>query len=98
MTSLMRARPPATDFPRRRAELERGIALGWHTGAQLYASVRGETVADFALGEARPGVAMTSSTIVEWAVGHQAGNLFSGGAALAAWALRSGRPCLSASS
>ena len=50
-----------------RAELERGIRLGWHTGAQVYASLRGETVADFAVGEARPGVPMVPDTIVEWA-------------------------------
>jgi CubicO group peptidase (beta-lactamase class C family) len=49
------------------AELERGIAAGWHIGAQLYASVQGVTVADIAVGEARPGVAMTTQTIVEWA-------------------------------
>jgi CubicO group peptidase (beta-lactamase class C family) len=50
-----------------RAALERGIVLGWHTGAQLYASVRGQTVADLAVGEARPGVPMSPSTLVEWA-------------------------------
>jgi CubicO group peptidase (beta-lactamase class C family) len=49
------------------AELERGIASGWHSGAQLYASVHGVTVAETAVGEARPGVAMTTRTIVEWA-------------------------------
>jgi CubicO group peptidase (beta-lactamase class C family) len=54
------------DFPYTRRELERGMALGWHTGAQCYASLRGETVADFAIGEARPGVPLTPSTIVEW--------------------------------
>ena len=57
----------ATDLPGARAELERGMARGWHTGAQLYASLHGETVADFAIGEARPGVAMTPSALVEWA-------------------------------
>ncbi len=49
------------------AELNRGLALGWHTGAQLYASLHGQTMADFAIGEARPGVPMAPSTLVEWA-------------------------------
>ena len=57
----------STDLACTRAELERGMALGWHTGAQLYAALHGETIADLAIGEARPGVPMTSSTIVEWA-------------------------------
>ena len=57
----------STILARTRAELERGMSLGWHTGAQLYASVRGETIADFAIGEARPGVPMAPSTVVEWA-------------------------------
>jgi CubicO group peptidase (beta-lactamase class C family) len=48
-------------------ELERGIALGWHTGAQLYAWMDGQSLVDVAIGEARPGVPMTTSTIVEWA-------------------------------
>lgn len=40
--------------------------LGWHTGAQLFASI-GEADVDIAFGQARPGVSMTRSTIVEWA-------------------------------
>jgi CubicO group peptidase (beta-lactamase class C family) len=54
-------------FAYTRNEIERGMALGWHTGAQIYASICGKVVADFAMGEARPGVPMTPSTIVEWA-------------------------------
>ncbi len=54
------------DLARARAELDRGIELGWHVGAQLYVSLRGETIADFAVGEARPGVEMTPTTLVEW--------------------------------
>lgn len=50
-----------------RRELERGISRGWQTGAQLYVWLDGQTVVDLALGEARPGVALTSSTLVEWA-------------------------------
>src|SRR6266542_3168388 len=55
------------ELSRSRAELERGMRLGWHTGAQLYGSLRGEAVADLAVGEARPGVAMATGPIVEWA-------------------------------
>lgn len=57
----------AIALARARAELERGMALGWHTGAQLYAALHGQTVADFAIGEARPGRPMTPATVVEWA-------------------------------
>ena len=53
------------DLARTCAEVERGIALGWHTGAQIYASVRGEQIADLGIGEARPGVPMPPSTVVE---------------------------------
>jgi CubicO group peptidase (beta-lactamase class C family) len=54
-------------FPRSRAEIERGLARGWHTGAQVFAALNGQVVADFAVGEARPGRPMATSTIVEWA-------------------------------
>ncbi len=33
----------------------------------MYASLRGRTVIDLAVGEARPGVPMATDTIVEWA-------------------------------
>lgn len=56
-----------TDLRRAHAELERGVARGWHTAAQLFAWLDGRTVADLALGEARPGVPMTPTTLVEWA-------------------------------
>ena len=57
----------STEMVHTRTELERGMARGWHTGAQIYASVFRETIADFAMGEARPGVPMTPATLVEWA-------------------------------
>lgn len=50
-----------------RIEIARGIEFGWHTGAQLFAAIKGETVADLAVGEARPGIPMATSSIVEWA-------------------------------
>lgn len=52
--------------PRALGELNRGISRGWHTGAQLYASLHGEVMANGAIGESRPGVPMTPSTLVEW--------------------------------
>ena len=48
--------------------VERGRAEGLHVGAQVYASVEGEPVADFALGVARggPDVPMTPDTLMLW--------------------------------
>lgn len=39
---------------------------GLHLGAQLCVSRNGEVIADLALGEARPGVAMTPDTVMPW--------------------------------
>jgi len=49
------------------AQVRYGMEKGWHTGAQVYASVGGRVLIDVAVGEARPGVPMTTATIVEWA-------------------------------
>ncbi len=46
--------------------LTRGIADGAYPGAQFYASVNGEVVADIAIGEARLGTPMTTETLVPW--------------------------------
>ena len=48
--------------------IERGRAEGLHVGAQVYASVRGEVVADFAVGLARsaPDVTMGTDTLMLW--------------------------------
>lgn len=46
--------------------IQRGIDEGLHPGAQVYASLRGEVVADMAVGEAAPGVAMTPGTLMLW--------------------------------
>ena len=48
------------------ATLEGGIEEGLHRGAQVYVARHGETVMDFALGEARSGVAMTPGTVMLW--------------------------------
>jgi len=49
-------------------ELERGRAAGDHVGAQVYASLRGEVLADMALGLARtnPDVPMRPDTLMLW--------------------------------
>lgn len=51
---------------RSRQLLEQGIRDGLHPGAQLYVSLRGQVVADLALGQARPGVSMRPDTINLW--------------------------------
>ncbi len=48
------------------AVLGAGIREGLHLGAQVYVSVDGVQVADFAIGEARPGVPMTTESMVIW--------------------------------
>jgi CubicO group peptidase (beta-lactamase class C family) len=53
-------------LPKTRALIENGIAEGLQGGAQLYVSRDGRTLADFAIGEARPGVAMTTDSINLW--------------------------------
>jgi CubicO group peptidase (beta-lactamase class C family) len=61
---------PSTDEPRGRlpalvAVLEEGLGK-LHTGVQVYISQQGRPIADFGLGESRPGVAMTPNLIVPW--------------------------------
>lgn len=48
------------------ALLSSGLEAGLHIGAQLFVARNGEIIADLALGESRPGVAMTSDTIMLW--------------------------------
>jgi CubicO group peptidase (beta-lactamase class C family) len=55
-----------TDLPRTRELIERGIADGLHTGAQLFTSIGGRPSGSLALGESRPGVPMTDDTLVLW--------------------------------
>src|SRR5688572_27488824 len=49
-----------------REVLEEGGQAGLHPGAQLYVSLRGEAVMDFACGEARRGVAMRTDSLMQW--------------------------------
>jgi len=53
-------------LPRTVAAIEQGMADGLHVGAQVYISRWGRPVADFALGEARPGIPMTSDSLMLW--------------------------------
>jgi CubicO group peptidase (beta-lactamase class C family) len=53
-------------LPRTSAALEEGRRAGLHLGAQLYVSLRGETVADAVLGEDRPGVPLTTDHLMLW--------------------------------
>jgi CubicO group peptidase (beta-lactamase class C family) len=45
---------------------ERGVFRGRHAGAQLYVSLHGQTVADVAMGENRPGEPMTTDLLLPW--------------------------------
>ena len=49
-----------------REVLQKGVEEGLHLGAQLYASVAGRAVLDFACGEARAGVPMRTDSVVQW--------------------------------
>lgn len=53
-------------LPGARAALEQGIREGLHLGAQIYVSLRGEAVADAAVGEDRPGVPLTPDYLMLW--------------------------------
>jgi CubicO group peptidase (beta-lactamase class C family) len=56
----------AEALPKTKAVLRKGMERGLHIGAQLYVSRAGRTVADLALGEAKPGVKMTPDTLMTW--------------------------------
>jgi CubicO group peptidase (beta-lactamase class C family) len=49
-----------------RSAIEAGISAGLHIGAQTHVIMGGSVVADFAVGESRPGVAMTTDTLMLW--------------------------------
>jgi CubicO group peptidase (beta-lactamase class C family) len=53
-------------LPRTRQAIEEGIRQGLHLGGQLYVSLRGEVVADAALGEDRPGTPLTPDHLMLW--------------------------------
>ncbi len=53
-------------LPRTMDVLRHGIVEGLHPGAQLYVSLHGQVVADAAVGESRPGVAMGIDSLMVW--------------------------------
>jgi len=53
-------------LPRTQAALEAGVRGGLHLGAQICVSLRGEMVADGALGENRPGEPLTRDHLMLW--------------------------------
>ncbi len=54
------------DLPKTTRVIEEGMARGLHSGAQVYISIHGKAVANTAMGEARPGLAMASDSIMPW--------------------------------
>ncbi|MGN6387251.1 MAG: serine hydrolase domain-containing protein [Verrucomicrobiota bacterium] len=46
--------------------LQNGIDQGLHTGAQIYVSLKGRSQIDFAIGESRSGVPMSTHSIIQW--------------------------------
>jgi CubicO group peptidase (beta-lactamase class C family) len=54
------------ELPRTRAAIEKGIAQGLHPGAQLCVACDDRVLTDAALGESRPGVAMTPDSLTLW--------------------------------
>lgn len=48
------------------AQIQQGIADKMHLGAQLYISHHGQVIADYGIGEARPGQPMTSDHLTLW--------------------------------
>ncbi len=53
-------------LPKTISALADGSSQRFHIGAQACVSLRGEIIADLAVGESRPGVAMTTDTIMLW--------------------------------
>lgn len=56
-------------FPKTTAVIESGQSQGLHIGAQVCIHIAGETVADAAFGFAKPGVKMTTDSIILWLSG-----------------------------
>ena len=64
---IPRAMAAAADrLPGARRAVEEGIAEGLHRGAQLYVSRHSEPLADWAVGEDRPGVPLTREHLMIW--------------------------------
>lgn len=57
---------PRLDLSEVTVALERQRLAGWHSGAQCYVSIDGETVLDVAVGESRPGRALRTDDVMLW--------------------------------
>ncbi len=66
LSDTMTPATPEKSLPRTSEALLQGIADGLHPGAQVFVARDGRTVADFALGQARPDVPMTPATLALW--------------------------------
>lgn len=66
MSDVSGVSDPLARIPRTRQAIEIGIREGLHLGAQLFVSLRGEPVADGALGDDRPGVPLTPDHLMLW--------------------------------
>lgn len=64
--SLSTSAAPGDILPRTCQAIAGGMQVGLHIGAQLFVAHEGRTVADFGLGESRPGVPMTAETVMLW--------------------------------
>src|SRR5262245_6969450 len=62
----MTSTTPPSPLPRTVAAIERGMRDGVHIGAQVYVSIGGVPCADFAVGEARRGVALQPNSVMLW--------------------------------
>jgi CubicO group peptidase (beta-lactamase class C family) len=61
--------PFSQRFPKTAAVIESGQSQGLHIGAQLCIHLAGQIVADAAIGLAKPGVQMTTDSIILWLSG-----------------------------
>ncbi|MGB2695559.1 MAG: serine hydrolase domain-containing protein [Dehalococcoidia bacterium] len=57
---------PHDPLPRTTTVIEQGMRDGLHIGAQVYVSRHGTPIADFGIGEARPGVPMDTDSMMIW--------------------------------
>ena len=46
--------------------IQDGITTGLHIGAQLYVSIKGQTIADIAIGDGRPGEPLATNSLMLW--------------------------------
>ena len=57
---------PKKVLPKTWQEINDRMSAGQHIGVQLYVSLNAEPVIDLGVGKSRPGVKMTSDTLMAW--------------------------------